>query len=282
MKAIKIGIQYILTIILIITILAYFFIILISNTILKKEYIMSKIESTNYYSKIYKNVKSNFEKYIEQSGFEKSILENIVSEEKVKNDTQTIINNIYDGTNKEVDTQEIKDKINQNILETFEDKKINITQQNAIDTFVAHICNEYTETISHFSFEDQINQIYQKAIEYINIAKKIIIIFIILDILLLFMINLKKIHKFVSLIGISLSATGILLIITNLFINAKIKIQTIIILNNAISDILINILTEILNVMARNGAYLLTFGIILIFLANLIYNIKETRTKENC
>lgn len=282
MKAIKNIIQYILTIVLILTILAYFFIILISNTILKKEYIMSKIESTNYYSKIYENVKSNFEKYIEQSGFEKTILENIVSEEKVKNDTQTIINNIYDGTNKEVDTQEIKDKINPNILETFEDKKINITQQNAIDTFVAHICNEYTETISHFSFEDQINQIYQKAIEYINISKKIIIIFIILDILLLFMINLKKIHKFVSLIGISLSTTGILLIITNLFINAKIKIQTIIILNNAISDILINILTEILNVMARNGAYLLTFGIILIFLANLIYNIKETRTKENC
>lgn len=282
MKAIKIGIQYILTIILIITILAYFFIILISNTILKKQYIINKIESTNYYSKIYENVKSNFEKYIEQSGFEKTILENIVSEEKVKNDTQIIIDNLYDGANKEVDTQEIKDKINQNILQSLKDKKINITQQNAINTFIEHLCNEYEETISHFSFEKQINQTYQKAIQYINIAKKIIIIFIILDILLLFMIKLKKIYKFVSLIGISLSATGILLMITNLFINTKIKIQTIIILNNAISEILKNILTEILNIMARNGTYLLAFGIILIFFANLIYNIKETRTKEIC
>lgn len=281
MKAIKIGIQYILTIILIITILAYFFIILISNTILKKQYIINKIESTNYYSKIYENVKSNFEKYIEQSGFEKTILENIVSEEKVKNDTQIIIDNLYNGANKEVDTQEIKDKINQNILQSLKDKKINITQQNAINTFIEHLCSEYKETISHFSFENQINQIYQKATQYINIAKKSIIIFIILDILLLFMINLKKIYKFVSLIGTSLSATGILLIITNLFINANIKIQTIIILNNAISDILINILTEILNIMARNGTYLLTFGIILIFVANLIHNIKEAKTKEN-
>lgn len=282
MKAIKIGIQYILTIILIITILAYFFIILISNTILKKQYIINKIESTNYYSKIYKNVKSNFEKYIEQSGFEENILENIVSEEKVKNDTQIIIKNIYDGTNQEIDTQEIKDNINQNILKSLQDKKINKTQQNAINTFIEHLCNEYEETISHFSFEKQINQTYQKAIQYINIAKKIIIIFIILDILLLFMIKLKKIYKFVSLIGISLSATGILLMITNLFINTKIKIQTIIILNNAISKILKNILTEILNIMARNGTYLLAFGIILIFFANLIYNIKETRTKEIC
>jgi len=94
------------------------------------------------------------------------------------------------------------------------------------------------------------------------------------------MINLKKIHKFVSLIGISLSSTGILLIITNLFINAKIKIQTITILNNSISEILRNILTEIFNIMSKNGAYLLAIGIILMFLANLIHNIKEARTNE--
>ena len=281
MKAIKTIIQYLLTIILTLMILAYFLIIIFSNTILKKQYLIDQIESANYYSKIYKDVKSNFEKYIEQSGFEAEILENIVTEEKVKKDTQTIINNLYDGTNQEIDTQEIKDNINANILESLKDKKINKTQKNAIDTFIEHICNEYKETISHFGVESQINQIYQKAIQYINIAKKLIIIFIILDILLLLVINLKKIHKFVSLIGISLSSTGILMIITNMFINAKINIQTIIILNNAISEILRNILTEVFNVIAKNGAYLLTFGIILMFMANLIHNIKETRTKEN-
>ena len=281
MKAIKTIIQYLLTIILTLMILAYLLITIFSNTILKKQYLIDQIESANYYSKIYEDVKSNFEKYIEQSGFETEILENIVTEEKVKKDTQTIINNLYDGTNQEIDTQEIKDKINANILESLEDKKINKKQKKAIDTFIAHICNEYTETISHFGVENQINQIYEKVMQYINIAKKVIIIFIILDILLLFMINLKKVHKFVSLIGISLSSTGILMIITNLFINAKIKIQTITILNDAISEILRNIITEIFNIMAKNGAYLLTFGIILMFLANLIHNLKETRTKEN-
>lgn len=281
MKAIKTIIQYILTIILTLMILAYLIITIFSNTILKKQYLINQIEKENYYSKTYEQVKSNFEKYIEQSGFEVEILENIVTEEKVKKDTQIIINNLYEGTNQEVDTQEIKDKINANILQSLENKKINKTQKNAIDTFIAHICNEYTETISHFNVENQINQIYEKVIQYINIAKKIIIIFIILDILILVMINLKKIHKIVSLIGTSLSATGILLIITNIFINAKIKIQTITILNNSISEILRNILTEIFNTMAKNGAYLLTLGIILIVLSNLIHNIKETGTKEN-
>lgn len=281
MKAIKTIIQYILAIILTLIILAYFLIIIFSNTILKKQYLINQIESTNYYSKIYEDVKSNFEKYIEQSGFEKKILEDIVTEEKVIKDTQIIISNIYDGTNQEIDTQEIKDNINANILEELQDKKINKTQKNAIDTFINHICNEYTESISHFGVESQINQIYEKAIKYINIAKKVIIIVIILDILLLFMINLKKVYKFVSLIGISLGSTGTLMIITNLFINSKIKIQTITILNNSISEILRNILTEIFNIISKNGVYLLSFGIILMFLTNLIYNIRETRTKEN-
>ena len=281
MKAVKTIIQYTLTIILTLMIFAYFVITLFSNTILKKQYLIDQIESANYYSKIYEDVKSNFEKYIEQSGFEVEILENIVTEEKVKKDTQIIINNLYDGTNQEIDTQEIKDNVNANILESLENKKINQTQKNAIDTFIAHLCNEYTETISHFSVENQIYQIYKKVIQYTNLAKKLIIIFIILDILLLFMINLKKIHKFVSLVGVSLSSTGILMIITNLFINGKIKIQTITILNNSISEILRNILVNIFDVIAKGGAYMLTIGIILIFLANLIHNIKETRTKEN-
>ena len=42
-----------------------------------------------------------------------------------------------------------------------------------------------------------------------------------------------------------------------------------------------NILSEIFNIMAKNGAYLLALGIILMFLANLIHSLKEIRTKEN-
>lgn len=281
MKIIKNVIQYILVIILIFMSLAYFVIALSTNTILKKQYIISQIESSEYYNKIYEEAKSNFEKYIEQSGFEATILENVISKEKIKNDTNIIINNIYDGTNEEIDTQEIRDKINQNILQSLKDKKINTTQKKAIDTFIDHLCNEYTETISHFGVENKINRMYQKVIKYINISKKVIIIFIMLEIFTLLMINLKKIYKFVSLIGISLSTSGILLIITNIFANAKIKIQTITVLNNAISNILRNIFTEILDIIIKNGTYLVMLGIVLIILSNLVHNIKESKTKEN-
>ena len=68
MRIAKTIIKYIVTIILAIAMIAYFFISLVSSTILSEQYILSKLDETDYYNKIYEYVKSNFENYIYQSG----------------------------------------------------------------------------------------------------------------------------------------------------------------------------------------------------------------------
>ena len=89
-----------------------------------------------------------------------------------------------------VDTQEIKDKLNNNINQTLNQQNLNNSMKDSINTFVDHICNEYTDTMSHFSYENKINETYIKAMKYINIAKKIILnIFIIFRLMLEFGAN---------------------------------------------------------------------------------------------
>ena len=275
MRIAKTIIKYIVTIILAIAMIAYFFISLVSSTILSEQYILSKLDETNYYNKIYEYVKSNFENYIYQSGLEETVLEDVVSKEKIRKDTGIIISNLYDGLNQKIDTQEIRDNLNKNIKETLEDQDMTVTQQNAIDTFIDHICNEYTDTMSHFSFEQQVNQAYQKVIKYMDLSKKVLLITIGLDILLLLVLNLRRIYKFVSLVGVSLTTTGAFLTIVNLFVNIKIKIQTIAILNDAVSDTLRNVLTSMLNMVMKNEYILLISGVLLIIVSNLIHNIKK-------
>ncbi len=275
MKVLNTVIKYIITIILAISMIAYFFIQIASSTILSEQYILSKLEETDYYNKIYESVKSNFENYIHQSGLEETVLENIVSKEKVRKDTNIIISNLYDGLEQKIDTQEIRDNLNKNIKETLGEQNITKTQQSSIDTFVEHICNEYTDTMSHFSYEKQINQYYQKAMQYINLVKKVLLITIGLAILLLLVLNLKRIYKFVSLLGISLTTTGTFLVIVNLFINSKVKVQTITILNDAISDTVRSVLAEILHMIMNNGSIMLISGILLIIIPNLIHNLKK-------
>ena len=64
---------------------------------------------------IYTAVESDFENYIYQSGLDENVLENIVSLEKIENDTKTIINNLYDGTSETIDVTEIENNLNNNI-----------------------------------------------------------------------------------------------------------------------------------------------------------------------
>lgn len=285
MKVIKTVIQYIITTLVSISIILFLGIQLISSTILNETYILSKLEETGYYDKIYEDVKSNFEKYIAQSGLEESVLKNIITKEKIKEDTQLIINNLYDGLGQTVDTQKIRDNMNQNIEKTLEYSKLNATQKKAIDTFIDEICNEYTTTISHYEYEKQINEIYKKGMKYINVTKKVILVIIAIGMISLLVINRKRIYKAFSLWGVAVTINGGFFIILYTFINTKIKIQTILILNEAISNTLKNMITDVLHTMNVYAYFMLGIGMMLIIGSNLIHNKlkygKQTYEKEN-
>ena len=268
-------INYILSIILALSIIVFYFINLASSTILSEQYILSKLDEHDYYNKIHEQIKSNFENYIHQSGLEEDVLDNIITKEKVKKDTHIILGSIYDGLNQEVDTSEIKENLNKNIEKYIQNVGITNEQKNSIDTFVNHICNEYKTTISNFTFENQINQYYSQMVKIINMSKKVLLITIGIDFLLLIVLNLKKIYKYFTSVGVSFTIIGLIMLISNIFINIKIKVQTILILNDAISEVLRNILIEILNSSFIIGLLALIFGIIMIIIPNLIHNYKK-------
>lgn len=272
MRIAKNIIRYITAIVLTLLIIALVLVIITSSTIANKDYVYTKLEETGYYTKIYEMVKSNFENYIYQSGLEPTVLEDIVSEKKVKEDTNTIINNIYTGLKKEIETDSLKENLNNNIEKSLE-KTLNVTQKQAVNTLIDKITKEYTNTILHFDFENEIYKVYQKAMKYVNLAKKVIIISIVLCVLLLVIITTRRIYRIFNFLGISCISSGLFLVIINLFINQQITIQHITILNDAMSVVLRNICTEILSNIMLYGCILLGIGFISIVGANLIHNI---------
>ena len=272
MRIVKPTIRYSITILLAIAMILFLVINLASSTVLNKNYILSKLEETDYYNKIYEDVKSNFENYIHQSGLEESVLEEIISKEKVKKDTELIISNLYDGLEEKIDTQEIKDNLNKNIEKTIGNSKLIVTQKNAINTLINKICDEYTTTISHYEYEKQINDGYVKIMKYIDVAKKALLVVIAVSAILLLGISIRRIYKAFSCLGICLMVSGMFFVIVNIFVNMKIKVQTILILNDAISNTLRNILTQLLNSINSYGYIMLGIGIIIIIASNLIHN----------
>ena len=95
MKVITNIIKFIIITILTICMISIGIITIVSSTILDQSYITQKLEETNFYSETYELVKSNFENYIYQSGLDENVLTDICPKEKVKQDLNIILSNIY-------------------------------------------------------------------------------------------------------------------------------------------------------------------------------------------
>ena len=253
----------------------------VSSTILNKQYIIGKLEETNYYEEIKTEIENSFENYIGQSGLDENVIKDIVSIDKIKEDTNTIISNIYDGNSISVDTTTIETNLKNNINNSLNGQKLTITQQKAIEEYINKIVEQYKDTMSHTNYESTIYNYINKANQSIGQIKKACIIGIAVSVILIFVCNYKTIVKSVSSIGISLASSGIFYIVVNIYIGMKIKVANIAILNEAISNTLKNIINDVLSNLLNSGIILFVIGLILVLLGNIIfYKNKAKEGKE--
>lgn len=281
MKKLKTIVRYIISIILTIVLTAWIIINIASSTILDEQYVLDKFEETDYYSKIYTMAESNFENYIHQSGLDEEVLQGLITEEQVENDTKKIISNIYNGTNETIDTNQLRTNLTNKIEQSLTNRAITAAQRRSINEFVDKIVEEYTSTISHYSYEEQINNAYTKIVKIIDVAQKAILICAGVSIILLILLSIKRFYKFLVHIGIALTSSGLILIIVNSFINAKVKIQNIILLNDAISLIIREVLQEIFDMIKNYGILVLVVGLLMIIIPNVIHYIIRYKNEKN-
>lgn len=268
--------KFIIMLILVVCILFFGIKNIVLSTIMDKDYVLNKLEETNFYSGTYELVESGFENYIAQSGLEEEVLNNICTEEKIKNDIGIIINNIYNGTNEEIDTTEIANNLNANI-----DKLDVRTSQNksALDKFVQQICTEYKNTILNTKYENTINEILNKTTNLLEKLQTIVTIVTIISVICLILLNIKNISKLVGNIGTVLLSSSVAILVAINLINANINISAIKLFNNVFSSSIVTILQDILSKVNKFGIIILITSIVVI-LINAIINFIKTNQKE--
>ena len=262
--------KYIFAIILYLSLTIVVLINILNSTILSKEYILNKLEESNYYNNIYTEVENNFENYIYQSGLDPIVLENIVSRDKIKEDTNIIISNIYDGNNKVIDLEVVRNNLSTNIDKSLEDRYLSEENKKAINKFIDIIINEYEDTIMNTDYSSKINTGISSINNKINIINIIMIILVIISILSLILLNIKKKRRKLSIFGIPLLALGLLLITIYLYIILNIDINNIVILNDAISIAVHYILNGIVIKFLINGSIFIVLGLLIIIMGNML------------
>lgn len=270
MKVLLDIIRYLLSAVLALSI----FIVLICNTaissVLSEGYVMSKMSQTNYYKKTYEEFNNNCLKYIMQSGFNESVLKDVCTIQKVEEDINYIVENVYSNRKQEIETESIKNKLQNNVNKYLEENKLYVENNDAVNEFLNIICDEYINTIFHTSYEEKAHEYVLKCkniVKELNKCAKYILIF---SIIVIFLIDIKFPSRNISIAGMSLLLAGLMLFYTKYIILKNIDINHIFILNEAFSDMLKLIVNTILSDFYGKSKIFSIIGTILIIFGNIM------------
>ena len=280
MKILLNLIKYIIVILLTFCIIGLLIINVASSTILKKQYVLNKLEETNYYQEIQKLVQESFEEYIGPSGLDESVLDNIVSIEKIKEDTNIIVNNMYDGTNTELNTEVIRTNLKNNIDEFLNSRKLTTSENDSIEKFIDMIEEQYITTILHTNYENDIYNVINKVNNFAENVNLVLILVTVASILLIFIFNVKQIAQAIANLGVAFTASGLFYIVIKIYIGIKINVQNLSVLSPAFSQAIISVVKNVLNSILTYSIILFVLGIVCIIIGNGIITKKEMKKKS--
>lgn len=276
MKIFKYIISIILAFLLMLSILLTVALQIVSTTILNKDYILGKLDEANYYNNVYEQIKDSLAGYIGPSGLDEEVLENIYTREQVKEDINLIINNIYENKNDKINTEDIKEKLQNNIEASVGSGLLTKENRNSIEDFIDKIADEYVQNISHDPYFEKVGMIINKVKDMIGKVEGIIIFVPIILAVVILLLNIKQISSAIRFISISILTSGVIGIVIKVFLETKINISNILIINDSFSEVIKNVINSILNNINTMSIIGIIGSIVLIVLTNVIKVNRQT------
>ena len=263
-------ISYIFSFILAILIIIICFFTILKSTVMSKEYVISKLESANYFERINEEIIEQFKNYTIQSGLTDSVLENLFTPEKLEKDIKNVINSIYTGEKLEIDTSEIKENLKENILSEVEKEGKTVDfQDESIKEYISAIENAYESQVSYStSTVNSIGNTFSKILKIFDKVDTVLYILAIVLALVIVILNVKDIIG-VKYISTSLMASGIFILLTKILVETNMNLQNIMIINQASTNVIQLVIKDILGKVLTLGFTLSIVGVI----SCLIYNI---------
>lgn len=271
MKIIKVILKGTIGILIVSSLLGLILLYLISNTILNKEFIFDKMGQNNYYDNLYSDIINQMESYIGPSGLDERILEDIVTREKVKSDVNLFIESIYQDKELHIEIEDIKNKLEFNINEYLKEEKLKVSSQENLEEFKNKIIQEYQKEITYNTYSKKLKKIpFEEIAEIIQITKIAVTVILVATCGGYLLLSKKIFKKNISELMTFFLACGIIANVVTIWINIRLKIENITILNDAVSIMLRNIIKDILSQITSIGTALLILSFLFIILANTI------------
>lgn len=262
MKIIRKIISYILAIILVTLMSATIILSIVNAVVFSKSNVKKQMQKVDYYTEINNIIKESANNYIVQSGFDESIMNNVISKGKINKDIDKVINAIYEGEEVEISTDEIKNSLDKNVQQYIAQNnyKVDAQTQKDIEKFEDKIESIYANSITYSKSS------IKKVVKYFKMVKRMTRVALIASsiLLIIFAIITYKTNR--ATFGISLLATGIICIFIKCYSSINIAVNNILMVNKTFSNLMINIINQVIQYVFIGGIILAVLGIALIII----------------
>ena len=201
-------------------------------TIFNQNFMAQQLNETNYYEKLYTNIKLEMSYYVTQSGLSDDILNNIFDKELLRRTTEKMLDNFYNNKDNTINKTSVEENLMNNINEELKDYKLTEEDKTSIDKFITQMSSIYETEISYSNILNK----------YHNSFNRIYHILVALDILC---ITLFIINYFITRytlkernIIISLLTTTVLITIIHLYLSNTLDLGHLEFYNDIISNLI--------------------------------------------
>jgi len=258
---------------------------ILSNKLLNKNYMLNKMEEMQVYLQISRDVQSGFENYIYQSGLPEDTIKDLYTDEMIRNDTNSILEYIYDGTEIKISDDIVRANLEQKIVSYVEGQNLKLNDQGRknISDFEDLIVNEYKTNVNIDEYNSSlqvfpiIHNVVQKLqdinqkIWYLPIIALLIVLFVFI------LINRKNLLIAIQYLSISSLSIGVILKIALNLVLKSFDIDNIVLFSTAMTNLVINIIKEILYSLLDNSNIFVICGIVGIIVTSLLKNISTNK-----
>ncbi len=283
MKIVRYFISAILSFFIILAILVVIATYILNSVILDKNYMLSKMNETEFNLQVAREVESGFENYIYQSGLPEDIIKNLFTEEMIEKDVKTIVDAIYDGTEITLSSEELRNNLDKKIDEYIKNENLNLNDQGKsnIKKFEDLIVEEYENNVNVSSdLYAQGNEIVKQLKNISQKIGKIPQITLVILIVILVLLNISDLLIAINFLGISSLSIGILLKLATNIVFSNVDIDNLVLLTTSLSNLIISIIKDNLYKLSDYGTMFIICGIIGILGSIIIKNVKQSSVED--
>lgn len=287
MKVIRVILSLILSFCLILIVAIILGKSILENKILNKNYLLEKMDETEVYLQVSRAVTSGFENYIYQSGLPEDTIKDLYTEEMIKNDVNSLVNSMYEGTDIKLSDDIVRNNLNQKIDAYVESQGLKLNKQGRenIEQFEDLIIEEYKNNVnSSYGFASTLYSDLNGIINNLQKVSSLIGIWpyvaLVIAIIFIVLINIKDLLSAIGYIGISSLSLGILIKMSVNLIFENFKIDNFVLFSQAMTNLVINIIKEILYGLSDKGMLFIVCGIIAIIVSAVFKSISKSKLRN--